>query len=441
MTRRANGEGSIYKRADGRWEAAAWLPTLSGRRKRIRVYGATRRAAGDRLAKVVSRSAQGGGVPDVSWRLGDYLDYWLEHVVATTRQPTTLQRHRSLINVHLRPVLGGQRLDQLTVAGLQRFFNEQLVNGHSVRSVQLQRNALSAALQRAVREELLTRNVARLVELPQWERQEREPWTSSELAAFLEVSKKDALFPVFMLIITYGLRRAEALGLQWEDVDEQQQRLHVRAQLQRIDGKLQLTRVKTSAGRRVLPLLPHVAQLLQAKRQPRATGYIFRTRTDEPVDPRNLLRSFHRLARQADLPPSNLHYLRHAVATLLKNAGAPARDAQLILGHADVHTTLQLYQHADLDGQRAALSRVHESVLDGYGSRQNQPSTTYFRQQFGRLTVVPRTGFEPVTLGLEGGPWTPPTGDPIVVLRWLRRRQCPQVLGCVAVSLAVSAAA
>jgi integrase len=126
---------------------------------------------------------------------------------------------------------------------------------HAVRNVQILRQILSAALTRAVREELTVRNVARMVELPTWEPAEVIPWSSAEALAFLEAARPDPLYPAFVLLMLYGMRRGEVLGLRWQDVDSQANELRIRQQLQRIQGELHRGPVKTRAGRRDLPLL------------------------------------------------------------------------------------------------------------------------------------------------------------------------------------------
>ena len=128
------------------------------------------------------------------------------------------------------------------------FLNQRLEEGDSVRKVQIMRTVLSAALTRAVREELIVRNVARLAELPQCERGTIRPWSADEAKQFLAAAKPDPLYPAFVLLLLYGLRRGEVLGLCWSDIDLDAGTLHVRQQLQRIRGELHLGPVKTHAG-------------------------------------------------------------------------------------------------------------------------------------------------------------------------------------------------
>lgn len=90
---------------------------------------------------------------------------------------------------------------------------------------------------------------------------------------------------------------------------------------------------------------------------------VFLSTVATPVDPKNFVRSFHDLCKQAGVRLIRVHDTRHTTATLLKNRGVPARDAQLILGHSHVTTTQQLYQHADLDGQAKALAKIEQQLL------------------------------------------------------------------------------
>jgi integrase len=397
--RQPNGGGTIYRRKDGRWEGAAYLQTSAGTRKRIRVYGPTQAVAHECLVAKLAQAQRGVPVPERAWRMAAYFDYWLP-IVRRTRRPTTYLSYESIVRLYLKPGLGSKQLSRLTVADLQLYLDGQLEAGRSVRTVQKQRMVLSAALARAQREELVIRNVAHHVELPTWQRKEIIPWTSDQLTTFLQAARSDPLYLAFLLLALYGLRRGEVLGLRWDDIDIPNRRLRIRQQLQRYDGQIQLGPVKTHAGQRDLPLLNVVVARLPPR--PSGTGgsgLVFTTRFDNPIEGGNLLRSFERITRLCGLPRLTLHHLRHTAATLLKNLGVPARDAQLILGHAHISTTQQLYQHADLAGQQAALALLEQQLLtgiDGYRSRQNQPSNPIYyrklqRSNFGGSSQI-RTG-------------------------------------------------
>lgn len=178
------------------------------------------------------------------------------------------------------------------------------------------------------------------------------------------------------MLIFYGLRRGEALGLRWEDIDFDAGTIKIRQQLQRIRGGLLLAPVKTSAGKRDLPLLDLVRDALKLQEAQQAayrldmgsawpeTGLVFTARTGRPIEPRNLVRSFRRICDSNDIRAIKVHHLRHTVGSLLKDLKVPARDAQTILGHTRISTTLEIYTDTDEAARREALTKLHDLLDD-----------------------------------------------------------------------------
>jgi integrase len=386
--RRANGEGTVFPRKDGRYEAAAYFLTTSGVRKRIRVYAKTRAEAHAKLVEAKAQAQQGIRVPDRVPRLGAYLDYWLADVVRPNRRATTFERYEGTVRLHLKPALGHQRLTQLTVPLVQAFLSQRLKDGHSIRNVQIMREVLRSALSRAMREELITRNIATLLELPKYEGREITPWTVEEARRFLLAAVGDPLHAAFLLAVLYGLRRGEVLGLRWCDVDFGGSILRIRQQVQRVGGELRQTPLKTRMSRRDLPLIEGLRVALSAQRELTSTGHsglVFATKTGQPIEPRNYTRSFKRICEKAAVRAIRVHDMRHTAATLLKQAGVPARDAQLILGHSTVIITQEIYQHDDLDSRHKSLERVERLFLRAPARprcRQEQPSASQIVEHF-----------------------------------------------------------
>jgi integrase len=369
-TRRANGEGTIYQRKDGRWEGAAFVLASDGTYKRVRKYGKTREEVHGKLVEVLDRSRRGLPVSDRPWKLGEYLDYWLEHVAPLRLRDTTYAKYETMVRLYLKPGLGKQRLDRLRVATIQTFLNRQISAGHSVGTVYAMKVTLSAALTRAMREELIPSNPARLVTLPSPKPSTIRPWSAEEARLFLKAAKPLPYYLPFVLLLVYGLRRGEVLGIGWEDVDLDANTIRIEWQIQRIKGKLVRVPVKTDAGRRTLPLVPFVRDALiehaglqaDARRKAGETwqdsGLVFASRSGGPIEPTNLGRAFDRVIKENGLRRIRLHDLRHTTGTMLKDLKVSPRDAKEILGHARISVTMEIYTHGDQDSHREAIGRI-----------------------------------------------------------------------------------
>jgi integrase len=371
--RRLNGEGTISgPRKDGRYVGAFYTRTTAGTLKRVYVYGKTWEQARDRLVEEQSKAIRGIPAAAESWKLAAYLDYWLENIVKPHRRAATFALYESIIRLYLKPDLGHYWLRRLSVRIIQTFLNAKLTEGKSIRNVHIMREVLSAALTSAVKEELVSRNVARLTELPGRESRDIRPWSADEVIDFLRVAKPDPLYPAFVLLILYGMRRGEVLGLRWRDINLDAGTVAVRQQLQRVHGRLRTGPVKTRAGNRELPILGLAREALFMRQHQQAadreafgrawrdTGLVFTTRSGLPVEPRNLVRSFRRICDRNTLRVIKLHHLRHTTASLLKKLRVAPRDAQMILGHAHISTTMQIYTHVDQEARDDALASLNK---------------------------------------------------------------------------------
>ncbi len=381
--KRRRGEGTVCKRKDGRYEAAAYVHTPTGIR-RVRRYAATRTEAEALLVELRNKNRSGLLSNTKEQKLGNYLDYWLT-IAKSKLRPNTYSGYESIVRLYLKPGLGNKCLARLSVADVQSHIQSQLKLGVSTRTIQKQRLVLSTALKRAEHEEIISRNVARLVEIPQYKPKEIVPWNANQLRIFLEYASNDPLYPIFVLLSLYGLRTSEALGLSWQNVDFDNKVIQIRQQLQYHDKSFHYSDLKTQAGRRDLPLLD-IAQKVLENIQRTNSGplpdLIFKTINDNPIDRRNLLRSFKRISKEAGLPLIRMHDLRHTAATILKDIGVQARDTQLILGHAHITTTQQIYQHSGIAERVLILERYEQELVSiSASSRQLQPSSDILEQE------------------------------------------------------------
>jgi integrase len=182
------------------------------------------------------------------------------------------------------------------------------------------------------------------------------------------------LGPLWCLLLTTGLRRGEALGLRWIDVDLGDARLEVRQTVVAVKGTPLISEPKTKTGRRTVYLSGRTIEALGQQRVRQKadqklvgsawenSGLVFTTTTGGLLHPRNVLRDFQIALDRANLPKVRLHDLRHTVATLLLHEGAHPKVVQELLGHANVAITLNTYSHAT-PGLHSEAADMLEGVL------------------------------------------------------------------------------
>lgn len=370
MTKRANREGSIYKRKDGRWVASIHVQTSMHTWERRYLYGKTRGDVEQKLAQLREKIESDAPIAPTKLTVGAYLNEWVEHVAARRVRRSTLYNYRLYIERHLVPGLGRKRLDKLTAREVRLFLERLHDAGSGARTVQYTHATLRAALEDAVRDELIGRNVARLVRVARPPTRERQPLSAVQAKSVLKSARNDRLYALFVVLLVLGMRRSEVLGLRWTDVDLGGRALQVRHTLHRQGDALVVLPPKTERSHRTIPLPRFVADALaeHQRRQHgekaasqgdwRDTGFVFTTRIGTPIDPRNCSRMFAAQCRRAGVPVVPLHALRHTCVSLLLSMGAPPRVVMEIVGHSALEMTMNVYGHVDLDSRRDALDRL-----------------------------------------------------------------------------------
>lgn len=380
--RNPNGAGTITKRADGRFQAAVYVLQPDGTRARKFAYGKTWAECDAKRRTLLDKVASGTPVPTRSAKLSEWLAYWLESVVKPRRKLSTYDKYEAHVRLYLSPMLGTKRLESLSVPDVRRFLL-QLEKKTTAATAKESHRVLRTALSAACREELIVRNVAKLVEPPRAAVRDLSPWSLDETLDFLAVSRRDPLYAAFVLAIAMGLRRGELVGLRWSDIDLDNRVLLVRQQVQHRRGVLYNDETKGRRSRAIplpsmclAPLRWHrmrqKATYEAAGTEWSATGYVFATRTGRPVEPRNVHRSFVRVSEAAGLRPIRLHDTRHGCATLLTAAGVAPRVVMEILGHSQISLTMDVYTHVVQDTQREAISHM-DRLLQRRKPRPDRP--------------------------------------------------------------------
>ncbi|MCI3227062.1 tyrosine-type recombinase/integrase [Streptomyces sp. NP-1717] len=412
-----NGEGTIYLRKDGRWEGTAFVLATDGTFKRRSVYGKTWDDAHEKLTKLKADSQSGLPVATSKMALSGFLSYWLTNVARPKVRKTTYVNYESLVRNYVTAEFGKKKITRLTARDIRAFLVKTAATCQccaqgkdkarpenkrrccalgkcckklpSDRTVRFLLVLLRAALQHAVREDELPRNVARNVELSMGTRREIEPLSSTEGRQLLAAARDNRLWAAYELAVRIGLRRGELLGLRWSDLDLYEGVLTVRQALQRVGGELLFVAPKTQRSARRVALPAECVTALRAQRaqqladkkaagdrwQGAVHGLVFTTKNGTPIEPRNLNRSFEALCGRAGVRKVRFHDLRHTCASLLHEQGADARMIMEVLGHSSIRVTMDIYTFVRLDSQRSAFDRVGDALRgDGNGRDDNDGS-------------------------------------------------------------------
>jgi len=382
MKRRANGEGSFFKRKNGDWEGQATVKQVNGRSKRIYASGKSLAIVKEKIRK--KKKQENYALPNSKrdWIVADYLDYWIRDIQTDRIRETTMSTYMLAINKYIKPTMGNHKLQEFSIYNVRQALDVLKKQGCAVTMRQKCLCVLSSCLSHAMRDELIHRNVAQLIEKIEYTPKETIIWTTAQAAQFLQAVKNHPHYIAFLLLLTYGMRRGEVLGLRWCDIDFSNDLIHVRQQIGRINGEIMARELKTKNSRRALPLMENVrATLLEYAKKHVVTlppfnpyfelstqGTVVSSKSGKPLEPRYLCKCFENLTQEAGLPRIKLHAMRHTAATIIKDLNVPVKDAQMILGHADISTTLNVYQHGTPESYRTAISAVENRLLCGYAT-------------------------------------------------------------------------
>jgi integrase len=356
--RRVKGEGSVYRRKDGRYMGE--YTDATGKRRYI--SGKTKQDVAKKLRKAMENKDKGISHDSKGLTLSKYLDAWLEQQKDRVREGT-YKPYEAIVRLHIKPTLGSTKLERLTAMQLERLYAQKLDAGLSARRVRYIHVTIRKALKDAVRLQLLSRNVADSAIPPRPSKQEIQPLTQKQMKALLEAAKDDKLYALYVLACTTGMRQGELLGLQWKDIDFDAGTL----QVQRSVYEGVVSPPKTAASRRTIRLsrlaLAALTQHRSKAARQRISEWCFPTVNGKTIGHQNLHnRSWKPLLKRAGLPHSvRFHDMRHSCISLLVSRGVPIKVVSEMAGHADVSITLSVYGHVMPDMQGAAVEAMEDA--------------------------------------------------------------------------------
>jgi integrase len=298
--RRGSGEGSVYRRGDGRWCATVSLER--GRRKSF--YGRTRADVVERLTSALAKHQAGQHIPAERLTVEDFLAIWLDSVSHSVR-PKTVEAYE--LNVRrVVPHIGKLKIARLAPANVQACYNALLARGLSRRSVEQAHAVLHRGLRQAVLWGHASRNPTEAVNVPRPGRREIRALTEEQINTLFAATADDDFHSLWVLLITAGLRIGEALGLKWSDLDLTGGRVRIQRALQRQKGRgLVLVEPKSAHSVRTVHLASHAVQTLSDHRRRQLEqrmregpmwidfGLVFCRENGAPIDPAVISKELH----------------------------------------------------------------------------------------------------------------------------------------------------
>lgn len=327
--KRGQGEGTIRKRKDGTYEARYTIGVdANGKQIQKSIYSKDGEEIKQKLRKVLTTLDEGIYIEPKKITVRQWLDTWFYEYKKPTVKPNTLACYDNMINNHINPVIGNIQLKDLRADHIQKLYNTVAKN-HSRRMVELTHVTLHNAIEQAIKNDLLYRNVTNLVDLPKGKDQREgtaddkpKVLTIEDQQAILQGLKGERMEAVFLLLLFTGLRRGEVLGLKWDDIDIEEKVLHVNRLFGRFknfdEGSEKKTTLgfgslKTTKSKREVPLLDELIPILKAhkahqKEERLKAGNAYEKNNlvvcnelGKPLDPKNLKDEFDKILRKVGL--------------------------------------------------------------------------------------------------------------------------------------------
>jgi len=324
----------------------------------------TKRKAERALAEAVAQVNKGILLIPSREMVAELCRNYLATTAPNRVRPITLQSYRQMLENHVISRVGAKPAMALTPDDLNGIMADIVKTNKSVTTVRYLYRIVHRVLDDAVRKGKLARNVADLADPPAAKKAETEVWDMDELDLFLTAAAKSDHYELFATLALTGMRRGEALGIRWRDMD-----LNIaspKVSICRTVYKLgkddwRFEEPKTKRSRRVVALPISLALLLQQLRERQEANaqwygrrlseddFIFSREDGTLPDPRYVSKVFKRVVQNTGLKPIRLHDLRHTYATLQRKAGQPIEVISRVLGHASEMVTLTVYNHWEGD--------------------------------------------------------------------------------------------
>lgn len=354
------------------------------------------------LERQITRDIEDGIVVNRQLTLNDY---WEENIELRVLKQSTRTNYKYMYNKYIKPVLGNMQIKNITYTTIKKFLKSLIRDGFKPNSVEIIYTIIHPVFDDAVRDNIIRNNPSDkiMVDIKKgenWEKEKKHALTEDEQAAFVAFLSNSETFnhwlPLFTCLLGTGCRIGEMLGLTWADCDFQNGIININHNLiyrQQESGKMEyhITTPKTTAGTRVIPMFQEVRKVLLQERMNQMKngafckteidgykGFVFTNRYGEVLNPHNVNRAIERISREYNaqetalakkekrqpflLPHFTAHILRHTFCTRFCENETDLKLIQEIMGHADISTTMDVYNESNTERKKASFERLEGKI-------------------------------------------------------------------------------
>lgn len=407
MMRRVKGDGTIYKRNDGRWCAAYY----DQENKRHYLYGKTKGEVKQKLNEKRNEDVNTEGTISLEEMVNKILNQKLENI-STTTEPVQLETkytlaewvsfylenykkneikqttYDSYVGIYKKHIygckLGDMNLGRITTDDLQRYYNKKNSEGYNPKTIRHIFILINTAIKMAVKLKHISDNANELVVLPKKKAYEGAALPASAVRRIFSEAKGDELYPIIALTLCTGLRKGEVMALTWKNINFEEKELYVEGSLCRVkdsikeNGQMRYKDVilepKTRKSKRLVPLTDKAVEALLIQKQKQDVmkkkydaiyndrGFVFTEPDGSILHQRRFMDDYHAFLKRYEVPDVRFHDLRHTFATLLLEAGESPKVIQELLGHSTITTTMDIYTHVSKTGKVNTVNKLAQLI-------------------------------------------------------------------------------
>ncbi|WP_096635797.1 tyrosine-type recombinase/integrase [Clostridium cochlearium] len=375
-------QGGVRKKGN-RWYYYLDLGTVDGKRKKIeRSGGATKKEALQALNEAIMKYRHGYVEPQ-KMTVGEYLTDWIENFIKENRKINTYYRYRELFNNNIKSHIEGILLKDLKPIHIENLILSEKKKKLSGSTLQGIYGVLNSAFNRGVKLQLMYDNPCRFVYRPKRDKFKANTLSVEEINKIFNILDKDNYNDYIMslglsIVLELGLRRGELGGLEWNNINFKNNCVTIENNLIYTNSDVRITSTKTDESERTIYLSDNLIKLLKSHKKiqnanklkygslyeknifdDKKFDFIMTWENGKVVHPNYYTARFRKIMNKLDFDRNiRFHDLRHTNATLLLQGGVDFKVIQTRLGHADIHTTLNIYSHVNLEMQKLATEKI-----------------------------------------------------------------------------------